>query len=154
MELVVDAAGTVRVDALGYLAEEGLEVYGCGVGFGFRLRPELWFGFEDLGLRLGRIVEFGDAVFPLVELDVKDADLADVAALETVELGTKVVEVGFAGGQGSAEAGEFSAVAEELGVFRFGLVGDRGASGHGADLMIAGGVSAEFPAPWGVTAQV
>ena len=80
---------------------------------------------------MGWVVEFGDAVFPLVELDVEDADLADVAALEAVELGAKVVEVGFAGGERGAEGGELSAAAEEFGVFRFGLAGDRSASGHG-----------------------
>ena len=73
----------------------------------------------------------GYAVFPFVELDVEDADLADVAAFEAVELGAKVVEFGFAGGEGGAESGELGAAAEEFGVFRFVLAGDRGSSGHG-----------------------
>ncbi len=76
-------------------------------------------------------MELGDAVFPLVELDVEDADLADVAAFEAVELGSEVVEVGFAGGQRGAETGELGAAAEEFGVFRFGLAFDRGALRHG-----------------------
>ena len=80
---------------------------------------------------MGWVIEFGDAVFPFVELDVQDADLANVAALEAVELGAEVVEVGFASGQRGAKAGEFSAAAEEFGILRFGLAGNRGASGHG-----------------------
>jgi hypothetical protein len=131
VELVVGTAGAVWVDALGYLAEEGLEVECCGIRFVGWCWFRTGFWFEGLGLRLGWIVEFGDAVFPLVELDVEDADLADVAALETVELGAEVVEIGFAGGQFGAEVGELSAAAEELGVFRSGAAGDRGASGHG-----------------------
>jgi hypothetical protein len=100
-------------------------------GFGFRIGGRVGFGFEDLGLRLGWVVEFGDAVFPFVELDVEDADLADVTAFEAVQLGAQVVEVSFAAGERAAEDGELGAEAKELGVFRSGLAGDRGASGHG-----------------------
>ena len=47
----------------------------------------------------GWVVEFGDAVVPLVELDVEDADLADVAGLEAVELGAEAGEGGLMRGQ-------------------------------------------------------
>ena len=111
VELVVGVAGAVGMDALGDLAEEGFEVEGEWVGCGVLG----WRGFGRDGLRRGWVVELGDAVFPVVELDVEDADLADVAAFEAVELGAEVVEGGFAGGEGFAEGGELGAEAEELG---------------------------------------
>ena len=136
VELVVGTFGAVGVDALGYLAEEGFEVERGWIGgrFGFRLGV----GFESLGRRLGWIAKFGDAVFPVIELNVEDTNLADVAAFEAVELGAEVVQVGLAGGESGAKAGELGAAAEEFGVFWFRLAGDRGASGHGTVAMIAG----------------
>jgi hypothetical protein len=123
--LVVGAAGAVGMDALGDGSEQGFEVQdealGFGLmGFGFGIR----FGGDGFGL--GWVVEFGDAVFPLVELEVEDADLADVAAFEAVELGAEVIEFGFADGQRGAKNGEFGAAAVELGFFRPGLAEDRG----------------------------
>ena len=90
-----------------------------------RLRFRLGFGGDGLGLRWSWVVEFGDAVFPVVELDVEDADLADVAAFEAVELGAEVIECGLADGQRGAKNCELGAAAEELGFFRPGLAEDR-----------------------------
>ena len=68
-------------------------------------------------------MELGDAVFPLVELDVEDADLADVAAFEAVELGAEVVEGGFAVARVARRVGELSAAGGRVGVFRVGAGG-------------------------------
>lgn len=126
---VVDAAGAVGMDALGDGAEEGFEVEGCGVGLwvGFwgEFRSGFWIRLGGHGLRMGWVVEFGDAVFPLVELDVEDADLSDVAAFEAVELGAEMVELGLADGQRRTEDGQFGATAEDLGLLRPGLAEDR-----------------------------
>jgi hypothetical protein len=131
--LVVGAAGTVGVDALGDGTEEGFEVQHAALGFGlpgFGFDGRVEVGFGEFGLEWGRVVELGDAVFPLVELKVEDADLADVAAFEAVHLGAEMVEFGFADGQRGAEGCEFGATPKELGFFRFRLARDRGSFGH------------------------
>jgi hypothetical protein len=132
--LVVGVGGEVGMEALGDFAEEGFQVVWFGVVWilwlpalrvkmrdarrgvlGFAL---LGFTEEAFGIfhGLGGDLEVGDAGVPFVELDVEDADLADVAAFKAVELVAKACEGGFAGGELGAEGGEPGAAEEELGV--------------------------------------
>jgi hypothetical protein len=135
--LVVGVGGEVGVEALGDFAEEGAEVGSCrlyvvgcrwGVveGGSFKGFADLGFAEEAFGVvdGLGGNFELGDAGVPVVELDVEDADLADVAGLEAVELGAEGGEGGLAVSEGAAEGGEFGASVGELGVFRGGAAED------------------------------
>ena len=130
--------GEVGVDALGDVAEEGLEggwwielgslvgfAKGGFVGFGGALT-----GFCGALAGGFGVVEvyftFGDAGFEVVEIGVEDADLAEVTAFEGFELGAEVSELELALGEGDAEAGELFALDEELGLFGCSFEGDLG----------------------------
>jgi hypothetical protein len=135
---VAGVAGEVGVDALGDFAEEGFEVEGRrggdSGGFGE------WSGGGGGG---GGAVELGDAVVPLVELDIEDADLANVAGLEAVELSAEAGKGGFVRGEGGAEGVELGAAVGKLGLFRGGDA-EEGAgfwerAGHAAGWMIERG---------------
>jgi hypothetical protein len=71
-----------------------------------------------------RVLEFGEAVLPFVELDVEDANLADVAAFEGVESIAQGGEAGLANGERGAQRSEFAAAAGKLEVFRAGAAED------------------------------
>jgi hypothetical protein len=136
--LVVGIGGEVGVEAFGDFAEEGAEVeadgFGSWFGGGDVLEGFAKVGFAEEALGVvdgfGGDFELGDAGLPFVELDVEDADLADVAGLKAVELGAEGGEGGLAVGEGAAEGGEFGAAVGELGVFRGGAAEDGVAVGH------------------------
>jgi hypothetical protein len=128
-------AREVGVDALGNVAEEGLEagrrieLFGfmgfaeCGV-MGFLCTPT---GF--LGPTAGRVgvveIDFalGDARFEVVEFGVEDADLPKVTTFEGLELSADLSKLRFALGKRGADGGKLLALVEESGGVR-GLLED------------------------------
>jgi hypothetical protein len=128
----------VGVDALGDVAEEGLEAGGwvelfgfvgiakCGI-MGF-LRTLTGF----LGSAAGGIgaveVDFapGDARFEVVEFGVEDADLTKVTAFEGLELGADLGKLRFTLGEHIADGGKLLALVEESGGVRDSLEDDFG----------------------------
>jgi hypothetical protein len=60
-------------------------------------------------------LELGNLLFPLIELPVEHANLAEVAALEARELVAEVAECKLARGERCAQGGEVLAQAVELG---------------------------------------
>lgn len=75
--------------------------------------------------------EFGEALLPLVELAVEDADLADVAGLKAEELVAKVCQVELTRGEGLAEGCELAAAVSEFELFRGNVAEDGG--GHNGE---------------------
>ncbi len=131
-------AGEVWVDALGDLAEEGLEagwrveLFGfaglaeCGIVGLLCALPGL---FRPAAGGVGVVeVDFalGDARFEVVELGVEDANLTDVTAFEGLELGADLGEFGFALGKRGADDGKLLALVEERVVVRGSLEDDFG----------------------------
>jgi hypothetical protein len=111
------------VDCDGDFDVSGVGSGGVVVGIGF---AEGGAGVVSLFEGFARDAEFGEALFPLVELLVEDADLADVAGLEAEELVAEMGEVGLALGEDRAECGEVSAAVSEFEFFRGDVAEDGG----------------------------
>jgi hypothetical protein len=135
MLLLGVVAREVWMDALGDVAEEGLEAGRWVELFGFVSIAECGImgllrtltGF--LGSAAGGVgiveVDFalGDARFEVVELGVEDADLTKVTAFEGLELGADLGKLRFALGERCANGGKLLALVEE-GVVVRGLLED------------------------------
>jgi hypothetical protein len=118
-------AREVGVDALGDVAEEGLEagrrveLFGfvgiakCSVMGLLRALARL-FSSAAGGVGVVQVdLTLGDARFELVERGIEDADLAEVTAFESLELGADLGNLRFALGERSANGGQLLALVEE-----------------------------------------
>ena len=106
MLLLDGVASEVRVDALGEVAEEGLDagrwiellsflggIGKCGIMAFLRALTGLLRALTG-GVRVVKVdFTLDDACFELIELGVEDANLAEVAAFEGLELGTELGEL-------------------------------------------------------------
>jgi hypothetical protein len=133
--LLIVVAGEVGMDALGDVAEEGLEagrwveLFGfagiaeCGIVSFPRAMASL-LGAAASGVGVVEVnFALGDACFQLVELSVEDADLAEVTAFEGLELGADLGKLRFALCERGANGGKLLALVEQ-GVVVRGLLED------------------------------
>lgn len=141
--LLLGIAGEVGMNALGDVAEEGFEAgrrvellgvvrFGKGGVASFVRALASCFGSLAGSVGVEEIdLPLGDAGCEVVELDVEDADQAEVAALKGFELSAQLGELRLTLGEGGASGGELRPCGKESGGVR-GLLEDE-IGGHVAE---------------------
>ncbi len=120
----------VRVDALGDVAEQGLEagrrvkLFGfvglteCSI-VGLLCLPASLFGAAASGVRIIEVdLAFSDARFEIVKLGIENPDLAEITAFECLQLRANLRKLGLTLGKRSANRSKLLALVDERGGVR------------------------------------